>query len=67
MAFPGNRAHVANTMLNGRVLMRGRKVTSVDEGKVLADAARETETMLERTGLSPLLETPATFWGHSHY
>ena len=62
-----NGADVDTTIVNGRVLMRGRKVLSVDEGKILADAARETETMLERTGFAPLLETPATFFGHSRY
>ncbi len=62
-----NGADVDTTIVDGKVLMRGRKVLSVDENKILADAARETETMLERTGFAPLLETPATFFGHTHY
>ncbi|MEM8662503.1 MAG: amidohydrolase family protein [Pseudomonadota bacterium] len=58
-----NGADVDTTIANGKVLMKGRKVLSVDEDKVLEDAARETETMLSRTGLAPLIDTPATFFG----
>ncbi|MEM6763110.1 MAG: amidohydrolase family protein [Pseudomonadota bacterium] len=62
-----NGADVDTTIVNGKVLMRGRTALTVDEGKVLADAARATETMLERTGLTALLETPETFFGSTHY
>ncbi len=41
---------------DGRVLMRGREVLSVNQDAVLDAAQRETELMLER------VETPETFW-----
>lgn len=62
-----NGADVDTTIVNGTVLMRGREVLSVDEGRVLDDAAAATETMLERTGLHALLETPPDFFGATRY
>ena len=62
-----NGADVDTTICNGKVLMRGRKVLTVDETRVLDEAAAETELMFERTGFADLLKTPDTFFGHTHY
>ncbi|XWN31323.1 MAG: amidohydrolase family protein [Devosia sp.] len=62
-----NGADVDTTIVDGRILMQGRKVLSVDEGAVLENAARATEIMLERTGFSDLLDTPETFFGATRY
>jgi cytosine/adenosine deaminase-related metal-dependent hydrolase len=62
-----NGHDVDTVIVDGKVLMEGRRVTTVDEAEVLDDAQAETEAMLDRTGLRPLLATPATFWGHSRY
>ena len=62
-----NGAGVDTGIVDGRVLMAGRTVTSVDEAEVLDDARRETELMIERTGLAALLETPEGFWKCARY
>jgi 5-methylthioadenosine/S-adenosylhomocysteine deaminase len=38
---------VQNTIVNGRILMRGRKVLTLDEATVLADARRMAERVRE--------------------
>jgi cytosine/adenosine deaminase-related metal-dependent hydrolase len=45
---------VRDVIVDGRVLMRERAVPHLDEAAILAAAARETETMLARSGLAPL-------------
>ncbi|MEM8852474.1 MAG: amidohydrolase family protein [Pseudomonadota bacterium] len=62
-----NGADVDTTIVDGEILMQGRKALSVDEDTVLEDAARATTTMLERTGFANLLETPETFFGATRY
>jgi hypothetical protein len=42
-------------------------VKTVDEATLLAAAARETEIMIERSGLESLLDTPEGFWGNAMY
>lgn len=56
----GNDVHTV--IVNGRVLLRDRKALSVNEDAVLDAAQRETDLMLERSGLTHLLETPDSFW-----
>ncbi len=58
-------ADVDTVIVDGRILMRDRRVASVDEAEVLDAAKRETELMLERTGLRHLTEEPAGFWRQS--
>ncbi|MDP6705762.1 MAG: amidohydrolase family protein [Alphaproteobacteria bacterium] len=60
-----NAADVDTVIVDGKVLMRGRQVISVDEAEVLAAAERECALMLERTGLGYLTEEPAELWGQS--
>jgi 5-methylthioadenosine/S-adenosylhomocysteine deaminase len=60
-----NGADVDTVIVDGRVLMEGRRVLTVDEAAVLDAAQQETELMLDRTGFRPLLATPARFWGHA--
>jgi hypothetical protein len=62
-----NGADVDTVLVNGRVLMRGRKALSVDEVRVLDDAQAATETMLARTGRAGLLRTPDRFFGATRY
>jgi len=54
-------------LVNGRILMEGRRVLTVDEGEVLELAQQETERMLDRCGLRHLTEFPPQFWSHSRY
>lgn len=60
-------ADVDTVIVDGRILMRGRKVMTVDEDAVLDGAERESELMIERTGLRPLLDLPEGFWRSSRY
>jgi 5-methylthioadenosine/S-adenosylhomocysteine deaminase len=62
-----NGADIDTTIVNGRIVMRARAMTTVDEDEVLDGANREAALAIERCGLSSLLETPATFWGASRY
>lgn len=60
-------ADVDSVIVNGELLMEGRHLTRIDEMEILEDAQIATETMLDRTGLRPLLDLPAAFWGRTHY
>jgi cytosine/adenosine deaminase-related metal-dependent hydrolase len=62
-----NGADVDTVIVDGRLLMAGRVVKTVDEAALLAAAARETEIMIERSGLEALLETPEGFWRGAKY
>ena len=65
--YYANGADVDTVIVDGRVLMAGRVVSTVDEAALLAAAAEETETMIERTGLQAQLETPEGFWHAAKY
>jgi cytosine/adenosine deaminase-related metal-dependent hydrolase len=60
-----NAADVDSVIVDGRILMRGRKVESLDEVSVLEEAERETAIVLERSGLAHLTREPASFWHRS--
>ena len=62
VCFAGG-SDVDTVIAGGRVLMRGRVVAHVDIGDVLDEAQRETEIMLDRTGLRGALAEPARLWG----
>ena len=56
----GNDVHTV--IVDGEVVMEDRKPIRVDTDSVLDTAQRETELMLDRTGLRALLNTPDGFW-----
>ena len=58
-----NGNDVRDVICDGRILMRDRRVLTVDEDAVLDAAQRETDLMLDRGGLRWQLDTPDTFWG----
>ncbi|WP_226893605.1 amidohydrolase family protein [Nisaea sediminum] len=62
-----NAADIDTTIVDGRILMRGRKVLSLDEDAVLDAADAAIAKALERTGLQHLLEARPGFWGQSRY
>ncbi|MBO6559765.1 MAG: amidohydrolase family protein [Nisaea sp.] len=62
-----NAADIDTTIVDGRILMRGRKVLSMDEDVVLDAADAAIAKALERTGLKHLLDTRPGFWGQSRY
>jgi 5-methylthioadenosine/S-adenosylhomocysteine deaminase len=62
-----NAADVDTTIVDGRVLMRGRRVLSVDETDVLEQAQIACDRMLERSGLRHLTQDPPQLWRAAHY
>lgn len=60
-------ADVDTVIVDGRVLMEGRRVIHVETEAILEDARIATEVMIARTGLGRLLETPPGFWGGARY
>jgi cytosine/adenosine deaminase-related metal-dependent hydrolase len=62
-----NAADVDTTIVDGRVLMRGRKVLTVDETEVLEQAQIACDRMLERSGLTHLTAEAPRLWRASHY
>ncbi len=67
VAYFANGNDVSTVLVNGRVLMRDRRVLSVNEDSVLLMAQREADAAIRRTGLQPLMATPEGFWGRSRF
>lgn len=59
-------ADVDTVIVEGRVLMRGRRVLSADTEAILAEAAREAEAVISRAGLAPFMREPEGFWSGTH-
>jgi len=53
---------VDTVVVDGEIVMEGRKLTRVDEKAIVAAAKREAQAMLDRTGLRALTQTPESFW-----
>jgi len=64
LIYFANGNDVDTVIVDGRIALKDRKATFVDEDEVLDDAQRETEAMLDRTGFRFMLETPKMFWNH---
>jgi len=67
IAYFANGNDVSTVLVNGRVLMRDRKVLTVNEAQVLELAQREADAAIHRAGLEQLTETPPGFWGRSRF
>jgi cytosine/adenosine deaminase-related metal-dependent hydrolase len=66
LVFFAGGADVRDVVVDGRILMRERIVATVDEAEVLAEAAAETETMLDRSGLRALIHCDPG-WGRVRF
>ena len=62
IAHFANAADVDAVVVDGRVLMRGRRVATIDEREVLEEARVECELMLDRAGLRHLTVEPDDYW-----
>jgi 5-methylthioadenosine/S-adenosylhomocysteine deaminase len=58
---------VDTVLVEGRIVMAGRRVLTVEEDSVLDDATREIALALDRTGLHAMTETPPGFWKSTRY
>lgn len=67
VAYFANGNDVSTVLVNGRVLMRDRRVLTVNEDSVLSMAQREADAAIKRTGLERLVDTPEGFWGRSRF
>lgn len=56
---------VDNVIINGKIKMRDRKVTSVNEYDVIEEASKEAFETIDRAGLRKYMEPSDTFWGSS--
>jgi cytosine/adenosine deaminase-related metal-dependent hydrolase len=65
VAYFANGNDVDTVIVNGQVLMEGRRVLTVNTTEVLELAQKEITEALERTGLHYLMERPERFWGVS--
>lgn len=62
LAHFANAADVDTVIVNGRVLMQGRRIAHLDEAAILGDAATEAAVAFERVGLSHSLQEPQDYW-----
>jgi 5-methylthioadenosine/S-adenosylhomocysteine deaminase len=65
IAYFANGGDVDTVIVDGKILMAERKVTTVDEAEVLNLAQKAMDEALERTGTKHLLGIPDRFWGVS--
>jgi len=66
IVYYANGEDVSTVLVDGRVLMRDRKVLSVNEEKSLTFAQKEADLAIKRTGLPDLTALPNGFWGSTH-
>ncbi len=67
VAYFANGSDVDTVVVNGNVLMRGRRVSHLNEDDVLNDAAEASERALARSGLRHLLDMPPNVWGRARF
>jgi 5-methylthioadenosine/S-adenosylhomocysteine deaminase len=65
IAHFANAADVDTVIVDGEILMRNRKVRTVDEAAVLEDAQAQMERIIRDNDMGGLLEMPSDFWGAS--
>ena len=65
MVYFANGADVSTVLVDGRVVMRDRRVLTVSEEEVLTMAQREADAAIHRTGLGELTQLPEGFWGRT--
>ena len=67
VTYFANGGDVDTVIVDGEILMEGRKVKTVDETVVLEKAQTELEAAIDRSGMKNLHETTDRYWGHSRY
>jgi len=66
IVYYANGEDVSDVLVDGHVLMRERRVLTVNEEKVLATAQRESDLAIHRAGLERWTAMPDGFWGTTH-
>jgi cytosine/adenosine deaminase-related metal-dependent hydrolase len=67
IAYYANGNDVDTVIVDGRVLMEGCEVKTVDVDQVLDLAQEEAEAMMDRNNLRHLLDYTEGYWGRSRY
>mgnify|MGYP001821612572 CR=1 FL=1 len=62
-----NGNDVSTVIVDGKVLMRDRKVLSIDETKAIEAAHREAELLFDRLDIRHMLAMPPNFWKATRY
>jgi 5-methylthioadenosine/S-adenosylhomocysteine deaminase len=65
VVYYANGEDVSSVLVDGRVLMRDRRVLTVDENKALTAAQRESDLAIHRAGLEKWTAMPEGFWGRT--
>jgi cytosine/adenosine deaminase-related metal-dependent hydrolase len=58
---------VADVAVDGRLVMEGRKIATIDEGAVLERVQSVYDRFIERANLEPLTRNPQGFWNASRF
>ena len=62
-----NGSDMDTVIIDGKILMRGRHVLTVNEDDIIERATIEADKAVTRCGLAPLREVCPGFWGSSRY
>jgi cytosine/adenosine deaminase-related metal-dependent hydrolase len=65
LVYQAVASDVEHVIVDGRLVMEGRKVLTVDEHTVLAEANEEAEVTIQRAGLEKYMQPTKYFWGHT--
>jgi len=67
MVYQAAGHDVDTVIVNGKILMEGRRVPALDEADILSRAAAEAWLALKRLGYEGTTELPQNLWGTTHY
>jgi cytosine/adenosine deaminase-related metal-dependent hydrolase len=65
LVYNATGGDVADVTVSGRLVMRDRKLLTIDESQVLENAQAVYSRFVERANLAPFLGNPRRFWGVS--
>ena len=67
VTYFANGNDVDTVIVDGEILMRGRKVKTVDEYAIMEQAQEQLEAALGRIDTTGLYDVTKNYWGKSHY
>ncbi len=65
LIYEASGQDVSTVIVDGKILMQNRQVTSVNEADVLEAAQEESFETIRRAGLNPHMQIEPSFWGKS--
>jgi len=67
VVYEASGSDVDTVIVDGRILMRNRQITSVDEAEILRNAQEQSEKIIDDSGSRSYMEIPKSFWRSSKY